>query len=534
MARLLRVGVVAVALAAAAMPAAASGLRSATTLPACVDQVASLNSHCERWARSFNDRSRSGATMTDSPGGSALSRNGARLYVATTSKEGSAPAHLTVAALSTKDGGTQWIAHPPTNLETGAVALTLTPDERTVVVAGTMKFLPNLNASTLTYWYTAAFDAATGRFRWSATYRIGGETNVPTAIRVSPRGDRVFVTGLSQYGAGRARPYLQWVTIAYSMTGKQLWLTRYDGKAGGQNWPVGMAVSARGDVVYVGGSSEHPQNTGVFSWDYGVVAYDARTGKPRWTSVVRDGSGAIPAAFAASGSTVYLTGTGTYGTAQSPVSGVLTVAFDARNGHKKWLARYTDASGLSASGSVVAATPRGDRVIVGAAVGRRAQVVAGVLEPSVVTMTAFALDARTGKQSWVSTYAPDPMYSAAPTAIAVNPHSGVVYLAGVVGPPPLLAAYPVTVALTTSGKTAWVARYDARDPGSAGVAFTGNPAQPVGVVVDATGAHVYESLAFYPALAGAQATECTAARSQGVGPDCTATGESDLLLAYEA
>jgi hypothetical protein len=504
-------------------------------LPACVDAAASVNSRCEQWARSFNDTGKAGATSHDAPGGFASNRAGTRLYVATTSRQGSAPAHISVAALSGTGGGTLWLTHPATSLETTAVTLTLSPDERTVVVAGTMKYLPNLNAAALTFWFTSAYAASNGHRLWSAVYRLGGEVNVPVAVRMSPRGDRVFVTGFSQYG-GRARAYLQWVTIAYSARGTQLWLRRYDGRAGGQNVPVGLGLSANGDTVYVGGLSEHPQNTGVYSWDYGAIAYDARTGKPRWTTVVRDGSGLFAAGFAVSadGRAAYLTGTGTYGTAESPVSGVFTIALDTRNGRVSWRNRYQDPSGLPASGNVVAVTPRGDRVVVGAAVGRRATVVAGVLEPSVVTMTALALDARTGKQSWTSSYAPDPMYSASPTSIAVNPRDGTVYLAGIVGPPPLLAGYPVTVALTTAGKVAWTARYDVRDPGSAGVAAVGNPSVPVAVAVDAGGRHVFESWAFYPVATGATATECSVAKAQGVGQDCTATGQTDVVVAYGA
>jgi hypothetical protein len=520
---------------AAALPrdAKAAPAAAPTAAPVCLDQVATVNARCEKWARAFNDRSPDGSIVKDVPAAMAVSRRGDRMFVATTTSVGSAQPRLTVAALSTAAGATVWVAHPPTPQSTSAVALTLTPDGKTVIVTGTTVYLPNLNAAPLIYWLTSAYATSNGRHLWSAVYRLGGSVNMPVAVRTSPRGDRVFVTGYSVY-TNYARAYVEWVTVAYSARGKQLWLQRYGGAAGGQNVPVGLAVAPRGDLVYVGGSSEHAQKTGSYSWDYAVAAYDARTGRLRWRTLTRGGTNHIPVALSITprGDRVLLTGTAVYGTATSPVAGLLTVAHSPRTGARLWTTRYLDASGQSASATAMTLSPRGDRAYVTAAVGQRRTVVEGTVEPTVQTITLFALDTSSGRQAWTWGYAPDPNYSAAPVAATVNPATGAVYVSGVFGPPSLVATYPLTLSVTAVGKTAWVARYDLRDPGAAGTAVGGFPSNPVAIATDGGGKNVYTSIAYFPVGTGAAAKECDTAHSAGVDQDCRAGGESDLILAF--
>lgn len=510
-----------------------TGATGPSELPVCLDQVASVNSRCETWSRSFNVPSPDGSVASDAPAGAVVNRRGDRMFVATTSRVGAAADRLTVAALSTGGkGATAWIAHPPTPQPTTAAALTLTPDESAVIVAGTITYLPNLNAAPLVFWLTSAYATSNGRFLWSATYRLGGTYNAPISIRPSPRGDKFFVTGYSVYPNTRA--YVEWVTVAYSARGKQLWLQRYGGVAGGQNVPVGLAVSPRGDTVYVGGTSEHPQTTGQFSWDYAVIAYDARSGRPRWKTITRTGSNQIPVALALTpgGDRVVLTGTATFGTATSPVTGILTVGHATGNGARLWSTRYADPSGLSATATTLSISPRGDRVYVGAAVGQRRVVVEGAIEPSALAITVFALSSVNGRQAWRASYTPEPSYSAVPVVATVNPVTGSVYLAGLLGPAGALAAYPVTLAVTSAGATAWVARYDLRDPGSLGVSALGYPADPVEIIADRAGKTVYTSLAYYPVSAGAASAECAQAHANGINQDCRPTGPADLILAY--
>lgn len=524
-------------------PAAPTG-GVGSTLPVCVNEAATLNSRCENWARAFNDRSPDGSTVNDAPGGIVSDRAGHRVFIASTSSVGASLPHVTVAALSTKNGATLWVNHPRLNLATYATTVTLSPDERTFIVAGMEKYLPNLNANPLYYLVTMAFSAANGRQLWITTNRIGGQVNTPVAVRVSQPLGAVYVASYSIYAGGFARPNVEWVTVRYSLrTGYQSWIARYDGVAGGQNYPVGLGLSPRGDIVYVAGASEHPQNTGVYSWDYGVIAYDGRTGHRRWASLTRVGADNEPVAMSvtAKGDRVVVTGDGVFGTATSPVIGLLTVAISTRNGARQWVTRTMPASGLSSTATALTVSPDGSRVYVAAAVGRREQVVPtaaqGVtgdpVRPDVVTLTILGLSARSGKTQLNSSYVPDPQYSAAPTAIATNAKGTRIYATGVVGPPTLLAVYPVTIAITSAGATAWTARYDLRDPTSIGVGLAGYPATPVGIAVDRGAGQVYDLVSWYPALSGAQTTGCRTAE-QTFGPQpCSATGgQANLILAY--
>ena len=522
---------------------AAAAATPDSEIPLCLDQAASINSRCEKWARAFNDHSPDGSTVNDTPGGVAVDRAGHRVFLASTSAVGASLPHITVAALSAKNGASLWVNHPRLNLATYATAVALSADERTFVVAGMEKYLPNLNATPIYYIVTMAFAASTGRQLWIATYRLGGVVNVPVAVKISPRLDAVYVAGYSMF-AGYARANIEWITIRYSLrNGRQGWLARYDGVAGGQNYPVGLALSPHGDAVYVAGTSEHPQVTGVYSWDYGVNAYDARTGHRRWSSVIRVGADNQPVAMGITpkGDRIVVTGAGVFGTSTSPVSGALTVAVSTRNGARQWTARTLPASGLSATATALAMSPDGSRAYVAAAIGRREDVVPAAaqgltgspVQPSVVSLTVMGVANSSGKTQFQTSYMPDPQYSAAPTAIATNAKGTKIYATGLVGPPTLLAGYPVTVAVTSAGSQSWIARYDVRDPTSIGVALAGYPATPVGIAVDRSAGQVFDLVAWHPALSGVESTGCqTAKQSLGPLPCSSNAGEADLILAY--
>jgi hypothetical protein len=63
------------------------------------------------------------------------------------------------------------------------------------------------------HWLTAAYDAATGRMRWTARYQgpEGGE-NLPTGIGVSPDNSALFVAG-QLHGPSTGYSY---ATVAYN------------------------------------------------------------------------------------------------------------------------------------------------------------------------------------------------------------------------------------------------------------------------------------------------------------------------------
>lgn len=502
-----------------ALLVALGGPAAAAPVPVCPDQANGVNDHCERWARVFNEGPSGGATAVDAPAGMVPSHRGDRLYLLTTSRVGAAATHVTLAALKPGSGGaTLWLSHPPTNLTTRATALTVTPDDRTVLVTGQVDYLPRLGANLETMWLTTAYAASTGHPLWSVQF-MGSGADTPVAIAVSPKGDRVFVTGSSSYGNGS---YVEWNTVGYAVkTGKQLWRHHYGGQAGGQNAPVGIAVAPGGNRVYVAGTSEHPQHTGQHAWDAAVVAYDARTGHPAWTSVTSSGSTQQPTALAlaANGTALYLTGSAMYGTVQSPVLNAQTAAFDTRTGRLRWSVHH--GGDATHTASPVAVATYGSRVYVtGAATANGAA-------PS-AAIAVEALDASTGHDAWTATYAPAGT-SASPGTLLVGKGGTRLYVAGV-----LLtgaaAVHPVVVAFTSAGQQAWVARYDLRDPGGAGTFVTGRLA-PVATATD--GRDVYVAIDDTPAAPQVDTQLCAAENAAGAGHDCaTSGGRSALLLAY--
>jgi DNA-binding beta-propeller fold protein YncE len=91
------------------------------------------------------------------------------------------------------------------------------------------------------------------------------------ALGVSPDGSKLFVTGQG------AKNY---VTVAYdAATGAQLWVSRYNGPGDGTDRPSALVVSPDGSKVYVTGQSV---GSGRREEDYATVAYDAATGAQLW------------------------------------------------------------------------------------------------------------------------------------------------------------------------------------------------------------------------------------------------------------
>jgi len=282
-----------------------------------------------------------------------------------------------------------------------ARALAISPDGSRVFVTGSSD-----SAGTDTDYLTVAYDAATGYPLWVRRkngYHFAGD--IATAVRVSPDGSAVYVTGES---SGKSIDYL---TLAYAAaTGSTLWTTRTDMNGRGDSaWSI--ATSPAGSKVFVAGHSEsiHTDSTnGV------TVAYDAASGKELWRRSLskQPGSwGAYANAVASSsdGSKVFVTGTSGTGLRTSECA---TVAYDPSTGGALWRRVYDAGADIGCGSLGVSAD--GSKVFV-----------AGVADGD---YAALAYDATTGASLWEARY--DGGREDTPYALAVSPDGSAIYETG--------------------------------------------------------------------------------------------------------
>ncbi|HVM21016.1 MAG TPA: PQQ-binding-like beta-propeller repeat protein, partial [Egibacteraceae bacterium] len=279
----------------------------------------------------------------DNPLAIAVSPNGRQLYVTGSSYDDysivATDAQMVTVAYDAATGQELWSRiwdGRPDATDVGKT-ITVTPNGRTVIVGGV-----TTTAERDLDYVTVAYDAAKGREMWAKTatgLRPGG-SDVLNGIAMSPRGDLVYVTGES---AGVEQYDADYLTIAYDVrNGRVAWQQRFAGiDEGGSDRGRSVAVSPDGSQVYVTGDSYGGRRDGTTQYDYATVAYDARSGAQRW--VARYGGPMAgfnyPVAVAASADRVVVTGQSRGATAED-VRDYGTVAYDTATGDEVWRQRY--------------------------------------------------------------------------------------------------------------------------------------------------------------------------------------------------
>jgi PQQ-like domain len=341
--------------------------------------------------------------------------------------------------------------------------------------------------------------------------RYNGPANGPDhaeSVVVSPRGDRVFVTGQSSAGEDPdGTPKYDYLTVAYNaVTGAGLWLKRYNGPANGTDSAESVAISPAGDRVFVTGRSDGPD----LDAHYTTIAYNAATGAPLW--VTRSLSRGTPRAVGVSpnGAEVFVTGT------MAPVGSAwdyLTVAYNAATGAQLWARRYNGPINQEDDASAMAVSPTGDRVFVTGS---------SYTTPydTKYDYATVAYNALTGAQLWVKRYNDSAGEDDYARSVAVSPGGDRVF---VTGDPATLAYNAAT------GAVLWLKPYKgggsvAVSPAGDGVFVTGE--DPVAVAYDpVTGAQLWAkpySGSFYAtsvAVSPAVARVFVAGESPGATPE---------------
>jgi sugar lactone lactonase YvrE len=353
-------------------------------------------------------------------------------------------------AYNATTGAQQWVQryNGPGNGDDLANSVAVSPDGKTVFVTGS-----SYGGSTTGYDYaTVAYSAASGAQLWAKRYKGPAAGGTDAAHSVAVSGSTVYVTGSSDSTVTGSSDY---ATVAYSTTGHQLWVARYNGPAGGD---YAQSVAVSGSTVYVTGSSLGTND----GFDYATVAYNAATGHQQWVARYNGATsgqrGANTVAVSPDGNTVFVTGSSFGGSTTS--YDYATVAYNAATGHQQWVKRYTSPGNGDDQANSVAVSPAGNMVFVtGSSTG------AGNL----YDYATVAYNATTGQQVWVKHYngalglGDNQAFS-----VAVSPSGGTVY---VTGSGDADSNYATIAYNATNGTQQWAKRYTGSGPDGGGATW---------------------------------------------------------------
>ncbi len=250
---------------------------------------------------------------------------------------------------------------------------------------------------------------------WASRYN--GPANGDDAgrsVAVGPGGKAVYVTGESLSSVSKN----DYATVAYNATtGSKLWASRYNGPGNGDDIAVAVAADPRGGSVFVTGISDG----GASADDYATVAYNAVTGAQLWASRFNGpGNGIDEAASMAvspDGTKVFVTGQSQAGS----IDEYATVAYNAATGAQLWVRRYHGPGNGDSRAFSAGVSPDGTRVFVtGTSWGGASR----------YDFATLAYNAATGAQMWASRFNDRTNNSDTALSLAVSPTGNAVYVTG--------------------------------------------------------------------------------------------------------
>lgn len=396
----------------------------------------------------------------DSASKVAVSPDGRRVYVTGTSWN-----HFATVAYQAGTGTRLWQARYTGPGDTAATArsMAVSPDGRRVFVTGYIR-----KGAAGQDYATVAYRAATGARLWARTYNGPGQGNDQAgSVAVSPSGNTVFVTGNV---TGR-KSALDYGTVAYNArTGAQLWVRRYDGPLGYDDYGGPLAVTPDGSKIVVTGTS---YGNGTNS-DFATIAYRAATGARLWVSryngPASSSDSATSMVLSPDGSKAFVTGE-SWGSSTDWA----TVAYRVATGGRLWVKRYNDPLNRSDSPYGMAVSPSGRTVFV---TGSRST-------PASADFETIAYRATTGAQLWARRYnGPDHGTDYA-TALAVSHNGRKLYVTGVSSMSISGYDYATIAYRAATGAQLWLARYNG--PGNGEDLPVSVAASPLGGALYVTG-----------------------------------------------
>jgi hypothetical protein len=343
---------------------------------------------------------------------------------------------------------------------------------------------------------------------WVMRYDGSGGYDRGVGVVTSPDGSRVYVTGISTNSAGN----LDFATIAYDAhTAQQLWVTRYNGPAGGNDQPYyfgtgkQIAISRDGSTLFVIGLSAR---TDGFN-DYVTIAYRTIDGAQLWASrysTTRDSIGSA-LALSSDGSRVYVTGYSSVAVASGTENyDFATIAYDTATGNQLWVARYDGpASFWDIPYSIGAGNVRqsdGSRREQVFVTGRSNGASSANTDADFATV---AYDGLSGTQLWVARYNGPANDRDLAYDLRISPDGSFVFITGESAGSGTLADYATICYDALTGAQRWIARYDHGDidvplglaisPTGDRVAVTGFSADPpIGIPLRDAATIVYDAV----------------------------------------
>lgn len=287
--------------------------------------------------------------------------------------------------------------------------------------------------------YVTVAYTPSGKELWIAKYNgPGNDFDVAYAMAVNSY-DNVYVTGYST-GSGTGEDF---ATVAYDQYGNELWVARYNGPRNGKDHALDITTDLSGNI-YVTGYS-YDSNS---SYDYTTIAYDQDGNEvwvARYNGPENEDDKAYAIAIGPSGE-IYVTG-------YSRISGNIysdynTVAYDS-SGNELWVARYhgpgTNADDVAYA---IATDSYGNVFVTGESYG------GGTISWDYATI-AYDSD---GNELWTARYNGPGNSGDTATSIATDSY-GNVYVSG--------SSYGngthhdlATLAYDSSGNELWIERYN--------------------------------------------------------------------------